>query len=116
MMESKAADSRCVFLGRDADHYHHLSGRHADGHYLDPSLVIPLARRQHVVEHQGWRVAGIGEGMRTVDNVLRLCRIAHMLVRLGEHRGIGVVVLPATMVRELGKVLQRISKDLESEQ
>jgi hypothetical protein len=107
----RATDFACLFLGRPADHLHHPTGRDADGRYLDPNLVAPLSRSMHVGEHQGWRALGIGEGSRAAANVLRARRLAHLLVRMGEHHGIGVVVLPASMVREMGKVLHRIADD-----
>jgi hypothetical protein len=94
---------------------HHPTGRDANGDYLDPGLTVGLSRRQHVVEHQGWRVAGFGEGSKAADNVLRLRRLGHLLVRMGEHHGIGVVVLPASLVRTIGRVMQRIANDLDME-
>jgi hypothetical protein len=106
------ADSyRCVFHSeRPADHLHHVTGRDADGDYLDPLLVVPLAHRQHVVEHQAWNVAGIGDGAAG-SNVLRLRRVGHLLVRMGEHHGIGFVVLPASFVRQMGLMLHRVADD-----
>ncbi len=71
----RTSDFRCVFLGRPADHLHHLTGRDPDGHYLDPPLWTPLVRRIHVVEHQGWRAAGIADGAVGDPNVLRLRRV-----------------------------------------
>jgi len=112
MMTSPASDNRCVFTGRIADARHHVTGRGADGLYLDPALVVPLARRQHVVEHSGWRVVGIGEGVDVRTDVLRLRRAAFHLVRLGEHHGAGVAMMPATFLRELGLMLHRIAADL----
>jgi hypothetical protein len=103
---------RCVFLGRLADELHHVTGRDASGAYLDPALVVPLARRQHVVDHTGWRVAGVGEGVDLGPDFLRLARSGLHLVRLGEHHGESVVILPAPFVRELGLMLQRVAANL----
>lgn len=106
----RADDQQCVFLGRPADHLHHGTGRDADGDYLDPLLVVPLVARQHVVEHQGWNVAGIGDGVAG-SNFLRLRRIGYLLVRMGEHHGIGYVVLPASFVRQMGLMLHRVADE-----
>ena len=108
----RARDHHCVFLGRTADHLHHVTGRDIDGVYLDPHLVVPLARVQHVLEHQCWaplfadRVAGNA-------NVLRLRRTGHLLIRLGQHEGNRRVTLPAETILQLGLMLQLIVDDLE---
>jgi hypothetical protein len=107
----RARDWPCPFSGRRADNGHHLSGRDADGRYLDPLLLLPLIRRQHHLEHQcwGWSFA---DGVVVDPNFLRLRRTGHLLVRLGEHHHGGVVVLPAETVRELGLMLHRVANDL----
>ena len=107
-----AGDLHCVFVGRVADEIHHVTGRGADGLYLDNPFVVPLVRRQHVVEHTSWRVVGIDEGAGLSPNILRLRRTGLHLVRLSEHHGDGVVMLPATFVRELGLMLHRVAADL----
>jgi hypothetical protein len=108
----RATDYRCVFLGRLADEMHHVTGRDADGVYLDPALVVPLVRRQHVVEHTGWRVVEVDEGADRCPNFLRLTRTGLHLVRLGQHHGEGAVLLPAPFIRELGMMLQRVATDV----
>jgi hypothetical protein len=100
---------RDVFTSRAAEELHHSTGRDADGRYLDPALVVPLTRRQHVVEHVGWRALGIGEGAGLDPDVLRLRRAAFHLVRLADHHGAGVVALPASFVRELGLMLGQVA-------
>jgi hypothetical protein len=107
---------QCVFLPRQADHSHHVTGRNVAGQYLDPELVVPVCQRQHVVEHQGWRIASIGEDSQLPDNLLRLRRTAHLLVRLAKHHEIGFVVLPASVVQALGRVLQRIADEMDGGQ
>jgi hypothetical protein len=101
-----------VFLGRLADELHHITGRDADGIYLDPAFVVPLERRQHVVEHTGWHVVDVDEGADHGPNFLRLTRTGLHLVRLGEHHGEDTVILPAPYVRELGLMLHRIAADV----
>jgi hypothetical protein len=48
-------------------------------------------------------------------NFLRLARSGLHLVRLGEHHGESVVILPASFVRELGLMLNSIAADLKAE-
>jgi hypothetical protein len=114
-MTRPATDHRCVFIGRAADEWHHGSGKGADGLYLDPAFVVPLTRRQHVVEHVGWRELGIGEGVNLSPGILRLRRTAFLLVRLGEHHGTGVVTLPAPSVRALGRLINEVANELVAE-
>jgi hypothetical protein len=109
----RAPDYRCVFLGQRADEFHHVSGRAVDGTYFDSDLVVPLCRRMHVVEHQVWRLAGIGEGVAMAVDALRLRRMGCLLVRLGDHAGDGVVTLPSVSVRELGNALSRIAAEMD---
>jgi len=103
----------CVFTGRAADHLHHATGRGPDGRYLDADLVVPLARRMHVVEHAALRRSGLDEVTRVSPTVLRLRRAGHLLVRLGEHHGEGSVTLPAPSVRALGRMLGEVADDIE---
>ena len=105
-----AREQRCVFTGRLADELHHGSGQDPLGRYLDPHLVIPLSRRQHVLEHQGWGTE-IADGVASHLNVLRLGRMGRLLVRLGEFHVDGEVVLPAETVRQIGLTLNRIALD-----
>ena len=112
----RARDWPCPFLGRPADQLHHLTGRDADGRYFDPLLVVPVVGSQHVAEHVGWRAVGFGDGSTALPDVLRLRRVAHFLVRLGEHHGGGVVVLPAPSVRALGLVLHGVAESVERRQ
>ncbi len=111
----RAADYRCVFLGRPADHFHHTSGTDVDGVYLDPDLYLPVVRRLHVSGHQVWNLAGCGDGTDAAPNVLRLRRSGLDLVRLGEFHTGGDVELPALFVVELGRMLQRVAADLEAD-
>jgi hypothetical protein len=110
----KASDHTCVFLGCSANHLHHPTGRTVSGEYLDPELTVPIAHREHVNEHTLWRAVDIGEKSTMPDNLLRLLRLGHFLVRVGEHHDIGAVVLPAWTVREIGKALNRIATDMET--
>jgi hypothetical protein len=110
----RASDYGCVFFGRTADELHHPTGRDADGLYLDPRFVVPLARRQHVVEHVAWSVAGVREGEDLKPNFLRLTRSGLLLVRLADHHGNGLVTLPALFVRELGLMHHRIADELRA--
>jgi hypothetical protein len=109
-----ARDYLCVFTGRPADELHHASGKDALGVYLDECLLFPVVLRQHVVEHQGWPVAGVAEGLDADPNMLRLRRVGLLLVRLGEHHKSGLVRLPAESVSELGLMLHRVTDDLEA--
>lgn len=88
---------------------HHVTGRFANGAYLDTDLKIPLSHRQHVLEHQGWRAIGIGDVEPGNPFVLRLRRTGHLLIRLGDHHGCGVIALPAPTARQLGLMFHRIA-------
>jgi hypothetical protein len=109
----RAGDFPCVFLGRRADHLHHVTGTDGDGVYLDPLLVVPLSAPQHDIEHVGWRALGIGEGAALPPNTLRLVRISHLLIRLGDVEA-PTVVLPTVFVRELGRTLRGVADDREA--
>ncbi|HXA30957.1 MAG TPA: hypothetical protein VNV87_01765 [Acidimicrobiales bacterium] len=85
------------------------------GNYLDSRLIVPVVRRQHVVEHQGWNVAGIGDGTSSDPNALRLRRNAHLLIRLTDHHEDGSVPLPVLYFRELAFMLIRVADDMEGE-
>lgn len=88
-----------------------MTGRGPDGAYLDPDLLLPLVRRQHVLEHQSWG-ADFADGVAGEANVLRLRRSGNCWLRLGDCGGDGVT-LPAETVRQHGLMLQRIADDLE---
>jgi hypothetical protein len=105
----RAREWNCPFTGQPADALHHETGRDADGEYLDPELVLPLVRDQHVLEHQIWRMTGIGENLRADSNWLRCCRMGQQLVRLGKFHGDGTVTLPAAFVLQLGLFLLRMA-------
>ncbi len=109
-----AAEYLCVFLRRPAEQLHHSSGRDADGRYLDPHLVVPLALVQHSCEHAGWNLAGFGDGTCADPSVLRLRRNGHLLIRCADHHRGGFVTVPAFFLEELGLMLHRIADDLES--
>ncbi len=109
----RARDHRCVFVGQRADHLHHASGRDGAGRYLDPLLVVPLTRRQHVVEHTSWSVLGIADGSVIAPDLLRLRRTGHLLVRLGVHHEGRTVQLPPLFVVELGRLLNRLAEERE---
>ena len=102
----------CAFTGRVADNGHHATGRGADGRYLDPYLVVPLARGMHVVEHQAWRRLGIDDPEMIAPAILRLRRSGHLWFRLGAHHGSGVVTLPATSVLAHGAMLNDVADEL----
>ena len=102
----RARDHRCIFLGRAADHLHHVTGRDTDGVYLDPHFVVPLARGQHVLEHQCWAPL-FDDHVAGDANVLRLRRTGHLLVRLSQHEGSRSVTLPGETILQLGLMLQQ---------
>src|SRR5664280_2283809 len=106
----RAKDWSCPFTGRKGDH--HMTGRSADGDYLDPDLVVPLVAEQHRLEHQSWDPS-FADSVEGTPAVLCLRRIAHLFVRLGEHCEGGLVVLPATVVHQVGATLHRIADRLE---
>jgi hypothetical protein len=108
----RAGEWPCPFSGQPGDHLHHMTGRAANGKYLDPELVGPLVAGQHRLEHQSWDPS-FSDGVDGESDVLRLRRIAHHLVRLGEHKEGGVVLLPAFVVRQIGVTLHRIADRLE---
>lgn len=110
----RATHFSCPFTGRPAEQLHHTSGRDADGHYLDPDLVLPLSLVQHNCEHTGWNVAGFGDGARADPNVLRLRRNAHPLLRLADLHRDGLVIVPAFYVEQLAWMLLRIADALEA--
>jgi hypothetical protein len=103
----------CVFTGRPADEMHHLSGNGVGG-YFDRQLVVPLTRYQHVLEHVALRQAGLGEHSQLDANLLRLRRLAHFFVRLGDHHisSSGLVVMPAETLWQLGLALHAIAEAL----
>jgi hypothetical protein len=109
----KASDWRCPFSGGQANQGHHLSGRDNAGVYLDPPLVLPLSRREHNLEHQCWGRTSFAESSTAHSNYLRLRRTGHVLVRLGNHHGDGVLWLPAETVRQLGLMLHRVADSWE---
>ena len=111
-----ASDLRCVFLGRPAEHFHHLTGRGVDGDYLDPALVVPLSLDQHIVEHQAWAVVGIADGEDLDPFILRLRRAGQLLVRLGDHHGDGTATIPTLTVVALGDMLHEVADALEARQ
>ncbi len=104
----------CAFTGRSADHWHHVTGRGVDGLYLD-DLVFPLARRQHVLEHQAWRRVGLDDATQLPPSVLRLRRAAHLWVRLGAHHGFDLVTLPAPSVLAHGVMMNEVADELAGE-
>ena len=55
----------------------------------------------------------VSDGVDGDPDVLRLRRIAHHLIRLGEHKESDVIPLPAFVVRQLGVILHRIADRLE---
>jgi hypothetical protein len=109
---TRAGDFHCAFLGRRADHLHHVTGTDADGVYLDPLLVVPISAPQHDIEHVGWRALGIGEGAALPPDTLRLLRISHLFIRLGDV-DTPTGVLPTIFLRELGRTLQRVAGERE---
>jgi hypothetical protein len=108
----RVTDWRSPFSGRRAEHGHHMSATDAAGSYLDPRLIMPITRVEHVRTHQSWPDA-YREGADGEPLLLRLRRIANELVRLGEHHADGVVTLPAVTVLELGRTLFDIAMQVE---
>lgn len=108
----RAQDQRCPFTGEQADELHHLTGKDHSGAYLDPLLVVPLTRDQHVIEHQGWYRTGIGEHETGDLTDLRLRRAGQLLIRLGQHHGERSVTLPAGFLRALGRFLLEVASQL----
>lgn len=109
----RAADFLCVFLGRRADHLHHPSGRDRHGNYLDPDLVIPLVREQHDLEHVALNLTLFGDDSDLPDDVLRLRRNAHFLLRLVDHHGTETIAVPARYLGELALMLHRVARNRE---
>jgi hypothetical protein len=108
----RARDYSCVFTRRVAEHLHHVTGRRADGAYLDVDLVLPLVVVQHNREHQSWgpKFKDMVDGD---PDVLRLMRLASLSIRLGEHHADGYVTLPAFFFVQLGQTLHAIARDPE---
>jgi hypothetical protein len=100
----RAADYRCVFLGQIAEHLHHSSWRDADGKYIYPDLVLPVARSQHGIIHKVGNSKGFGEDSELPSLALAHYRISQELDLLGRHHGDGTVTFPAFYVVELGRV------------
>jgi hypothetical protein len=109
----RARDWPCPFTGRPAEELHHPEGRDDEGEYFTMRFVVPVVRRIHVVEHQLWTIAGIGEGVAMDPLALQLRRDAQLLVRLGEHHARGIVVLPAETFLQLGLSLRAIADAVE---
>ena len=91
-----------------------MTGRSSEGEYFDPDLVIPLVVEMHQLEHQSWDAA-FADGVDGNPATLRLRRMAHLLVRLGEFHEHGVIVLPTPFIRQLGKSLHLIADEIEWE-
>jgi hypothetical protein len=108
-----ARNLRCVFTGLPGDSLHHLSGTGEDGKHFDRHLVMPLLLQQHSLEHQQWRILGIGDASGCDPAVLRLRRIGCFLARLGEHHGPNTIVLPGDSVLHLGRSLWSIADYFE---
>ncbi len=105
----------CLFTGALADHAHHVTMLGTSGDYLDPGLTVGLTRSHHVTLHQALRVAGLGEHSSVPDRVLRAARLGHFLGRLALHYGDGVIVLPASVLKEIAGALMRVAADLETD-
>lgn len=106
----RAAEWRCIFTGRPADHLHHPTVRGLDGAYLDRDFVVPVVRCQHDREHQSMSWSGLDEIAE--PNRARLERTAHLLIRCGEFHQDGLVTIPSESVWQLGLMLRRISTEI----
>jgi hypothetical protein len=69
----------------------------------------------HVVEHSAWRRAGIDDATMIAPSILRLRRVSHLFIRLGDHHGTSVVPLPAPSVLALGAMLSEVADELAGE-
>jgi hypothetical protein len=76
----------CLFCGEADACRHHLTGRDADGKYLDPALRGPLCPSCHPLVHEDWNTAGVRDRITPttfLDSLqLRLRRTALFLGRL----------------------------------
>jgi hypothetical protein len=110
----RASKWSCPFLGVAAEECHHETGRGPGDDYLDPRLMVPLARCQHALEHQGWARTPepISDGGILDPDTLRLYRSGHLHIRLGQHNQGGVVVFPAETVLHRGLMLVKVADRL----
>jgi hypothetical protein len=76
----------CLCCDRGPGRRHHLTGRAADGSYLDPDLCGRLCATCHPLVHEDWNTAGVSDEISPdtfLDSLeLRLRRTAIFLGRL----------------------------------
>ena len=105
---ARARDFECPFKGGPADEFHHPTGCDHESIYLDATFVLALSRRQHNREHQSWDDS-FKENVEANADVLRLRRVASLLIRLGQHWSGGVVELRAEFLVDLGLLLHNVA-------
>jgi hypothetical protein len=78
----------CLQCGNQPGRRHHLTGRAADGSYLDPDLWGRLCATCHPLVHEDWNTAGVCDDITPetfLDSLeLRLRRTAILLGRIAD--------------------------------
>ena len=84
----------CLICDARSVRAHHLTGRDADGRYLDPDLKLPCCHDHHELAHDDWRILNLQDpsekehsdaGLSFVERVeRRLRRAASFMARLAE--------------------------------
>lgn len=104
-------DTICAICGGAHERGHHLTGRGADGDYLDPDLVAPLCHSDHELVHEDLRQAGVD---KPVGAVSIFEQVAYRLERVGVFVGRVAEVAPFAWLTSLAAAVHTWSAQLYS--
>lgn len=80
----------CPLCDGPAGKGHHVTGRGADGRYLDPESVLRTCHDDHMLLHDDWNTLGAADGAANCDHTflgsleVRLTRTAALAGRVAE--------------------------------